>query len=71
MELRQVVYFEAVVRCGGLSRAAEALRIAQPAVSAQIKRLEQELGTSLLSRTTRSVELTAAGRLFLGRARKS
>ncbi|KAA9153173.1 LysR family transcriptional regulator [Amycolatopsis acidicola] len=70
MELRQVVYFEAVVRCGGFSRAAEQLRIAQPAVSAQIKRLERELGITLLERTTRTVQLTAAGRLFLARARE-
>jgi LysR family transcriptional regulator, transcription activator of glutamate synthase operon len=69
VELRQLVYFEAVVRCGGFSRAAEHLRIAQPAVSAQIRRLEAELGTALLERTTRRVTLTQAGRLFLVRAR--
>jgi LysR family transcriptional regulator, transcription activator of glutamate synthase operon len=69
MELRQLVYFEAVARCGGFSRAAEQLRIAQPAVSAQIRRLEAELGTPLLERTTRRVALTQAGELFLARAR--
>ena len=69
MELRQLAYFEAVVRCGGFSRAAEQLRIAQPAVSAQVRRLEAELGTPLLERTTRRVALTHAGELFLARVR--
>ncbi|HEV3173464.1 MAG TPA: LysR family transcriptional regulator [Actinocrinis sp.] len=69
MELRQLVYFEAVVRHGGFSRAGEQLRVAQPAVSAQIRRLEAELGTPLLRRTTRQVALTEAGELFLVRVR--
>jgi len=68
MELRQLAYFEAVARCGSFTRAAERLHIAQPAVSAQIQRLERELGTSLLERTTRRVALTHAGELFLARA---
>lgn len=70
MELRQLVYFEAVIRCGGFTRAAESLRIAQPAISTQVQRLEAELGTALLTRTTRRVALTAAGELFLARARR-
>jgi len=69
MELRQLAYFEAVAACGGFSRAAEQLRIAQPAVSAQVRRLEAELGTPLLERTTRRVALTHAGELFLARVR--
>jgi DNA-binding transcriptional LysR family regulator len=69
MELRQLVYFEAVAACGGFSRAAEQLCIAQPAVSAQIRRLEKELGTPLFERTTRRVALTHAGELFLARTR--
>lgn len=69
MELRQLVYFEAVVRCGGFTRAGEELRIAQPAISAQIRQLEAELGTPLLRRTTRQVSLTEAGELFLARTR--
>jgi LysR family transcriptional activator of glutamate synthase operon len=71
VELRQLVYFEAVVRHGGFTRAAEQLRIAQPAVSAQIRRLERELGTPLLQRTTRRLALTHAGELFLVRARRA
>lgn len=70
MELRQLVYFEAVVRCGGFTRAAESLHVAQPAVSAQIRRLESELGVALLARTTRRVSLTHAGEVFLARTRR-
>ena len=71
MELRQLAYFEAVVRHGGFSRAAQQLHIAQPAVSAQVRRLERELGTTLLERTTRRVTLTPAGELVLARARSA
>jgi DNA-binding transcriptional LysR family regulator len=70
VELRQIAYFEAVVRCGGFTRAAEHLHVAQPAVSAQVRQLERELGAPLLLRTTRRVTLTAAGETFLGRARR-
>jgi LysR family transcriptional activator of glutamate synthase operon len=70
MELRQLVYFDAVVRHGGFSRAAEHLHIAQPAISAQVRRLEDELGVRLLARTTRRVGLTEAGELFLARTRR-
>lgn len=69
MELRQLTYFDAVVRHGGFTRAAEALHVAQPAVSAQIRLLERELGASLLHRTTRRVALTHAGEVFLVRTR--
>jgi LysR family transcriptional activator of glutamate synthase operon len=69
MELRQLTYFEAVARCGGFTRAAERLHVAQSAVSAQIRALEAELGVALFSRTTRRVTLTAAGVRFLERAR--
>src|SRR5579863_6820635 len=68
MELRQLAYFDAVVRYGSFTKAAQRLHIAQPAVSAQIRRLEAELGTALLERTTRRVALTYAGELFLARA---
>lgn len=70
MELRQLVYFEAVVRCAGFTRAGERLHVAQPAISAQIRRLEAELGVTLLTRTTRRVSLTSAGELFLARAQR-
>ncbi|MET0189481.1 MAG: LysR family transcriptional regulator, partial [Pseudonocardia sediminis] len=70
VELRQLTYFEAVVRCGGFTRAAGDLRVAQTAISAQVRRLESELGVTLLTRTTRRVRLTEAGELFLDRARR-
>lgn len=70
MELRQLAYFDAVVRHGSFTKAAQRLHVAQPAVSAQIRRLEAELGTPLLERTTRRVALTHAGELFLARVRR-
>jgi LysR family transcriptional activator of glutamate synthase operon len=71
MELRQLSYFEAVARCGGFTRAAAQLHVAQSAVSAQIRALESELGVALFTRTTRRVALTAAGSQFLERARRA
>jgi LysR family transcriptional regulator, transcription activator of glutamate synthase operon len=68
MELRQLRYFVAVVRAGGFTRAAAELHVAQPAVSAQIRQLERELGVQLLARTTRRVSLTAAGATLLAYA---
>src|SRR5215831_10326826 len=70
MELRQLAYFDAVARHGSFTKAAQRLHVAQPAVSAQIRRLEAELGATLLERTTRRVALTQAGELFLARARQ-
>lgn len=70
MELHRLTYFAAVVRHGGFTRAAVHLRIAQPAISAQVRRLEAELGVTLLRRTTRRVELTHAGELVLARAHR-
>ena len=66
---RFVRYFDEVVRRGSIRGAAERLQIAQPPLSAQIKLLETELGVRLLERTTRSVSLTHAGRVFLDEAR--
>jgi len=70
MELRQLTYFEAVARLHGFTRAAGQLRVAQSAVSAQIRALEAELGTALFTRTTRRVALTQAGELLLARTRR-
>src|SRR4051812_13948832 len=67
MELRQLDTFAAVARQGGFTRAAEHLRLAQSAVSAQVRSLEAELGVPLFARTTRRVTLTQAGEVLLAR----
>jgi DNA-binding transcriptional LysR family regulator len=69
MEIRQLRYFEAVVRHRHFTNAADELHIAQSALSHQVRRLEQELGVELLRRTTRSVQATEAGELVAARAR--
>ncbi|MFB9734087.1 LysR family transcriptional regulator [Streptomyces thermocoprophilus] len=69
LDLRLVRYFTVVAEHGHFGRAAEALRVAQPSLSRQIRRLEQELGARLLDRTPRGTRLTEAGEVFLPRAR--
>ena len=68
MELRHLRYFVAVAQLGSISRAAEKLFIAQPPLSAQIRQLEDEIGTELLTRLPRGVRVTAAGAAFLAEA---
>lgn len=68
MELRQLRYLSSVARHGSFTLAAQELHVAQPAVSQQVRRLEQELGVELLSRTTRRVLVTEAGEIALARA---
>ena len=69
MELRYLLYFATVAEQRSFTRAAGKLRIAQPAISQQIRTLEEELGVKLLLRTKRSVRLTAAGQVFLREAK--
>jgi DNA-binding transcriptional LysR family regulator len=69
MDLRQFSYFVAVAEEGQFTRAAARVSVAQPAVSAQIRRLEAELGEPLFHRDQRAVRLTAAGEALLPHAR--
>src|SRR5437899_1231003 len=69
VELRHLRYFVAVAEMENVSRAALKLHVSQPALSRQIRDLEDEIGFCLLERTAKSVRLTDAGRAFLGDAR--
>jgi DNA-binding transcriptional LysR family regulator len=70
MELRHLRYFLAVGEEEHYGRAAEKLRVAQPALSRQIQDLEREIGFKLLDRMPRGVKINAAGKLFLEDARR-
>jgi LysR family transcriptional regulator, benzoate and cis,cis-muconate-responsive activator of ben and cat genes len=69
MELRHLRYFVGVAEMENVSRAALKLHVSQPALSAQIRDLEDVIGFQLLERTAKSVRLTKAGRAFLDEAR--
>jgi len=70
MELRQLRYLVALADERHFTRAALRCHVAQPALSQQIAKLERELGTALVERTTRRVALTAAGAALVARARR-
>lgn len=70
LDARPYRAFVAVADTGSFSRAAQMLHVSQPALSAQIKEFERRLGFALFARTSRSVTLTAEGRLFIDRARR-
>ncbi|MFZ0432749.1 MAG: LysR substrate-binding domain-containing protein [Candidatus Acidiferrales bacterium] len=68
MELHQLRYFCAIVRTGNFTRAAEDQHVAQPSLSQQIHKLEDELGVKLFDRFPRFARLTESGRAFLPKA---
>src|ERR1700760_2880608 len=70
MDLRQLRYLVALADERHFTRAAEREHIAQPALSQQIRRLEEEVGVALVERTTRRVAITEAGELLVARARR-
>ena len=70
MELRHLRYFAAVADALNFTKAAEKLRVAQPALSRQVQDLEDEIGVDLFQRSPRGVTLTAEGKLFLDEAQK-
>jgi len=70
MELRHLRYFAAVAAHGSFSRAAQNLHLTQPALSRQVKDLEEELGVPLLRRGSNAITLTEAGEVFYEEARE-
>lgn len=70
MELRQLRYFVTVAEEGNISRAAQKIFLTQPALSRQIKALEEEIGQCLLDRQAHSIKLTPAGETLLHEARE-
>ena len=69
MEFHQLRYVCAIVETGSFSRAAERCQVAQPSLSQQVLKLEEDLGAKLFDRLGRSIRLTEAGRAFLPHAR--
>ena len=65
MELRSLAYFVRIAELGSITRAAAHLRVAQPALTRQVQRLEEELGAPLFTRVNRGVRLTEAGQRLL------
>jgi len=69
MEVHQLRYVCAIADTGNFSRAAERCKVAQPSLSQQVQKLEDDLGVKLFDRLGRSIRLTEAGRAFIPRAR--
>src|ERR1700748_1313258 len=69
MEFQQLRYVCAIAETGSFSRAAERCQVAQPSLSQQVLKLEEDLGVKLFDRLGRSIRLTEAGRAFIPQAR--
>lgn len=67
MDLRQLEYFQMVSRLNSITKAAEALHVAQPSITIAIQKLEEELGVKLFDRSQRKISLTTEGRVFHSR----
>lgn len=70
MDLRRLRYFIAVAECGNISKAAQKIFLTQPALSRQIKTLEDEIGQPLIERQAHSIRLTPTGETLLTEARE-
>lgn len=68
MDIKQIKYFLAVAESGGFSKAAQVIHVAQPALSAQMAKLEEELGVKLFLRNAKGIELTRAGEILVDHA---
>ena len=71
LDLKQLRTFLAIVETGNVTRAAELLHIVQPAVSRQLRLLEEDVGTALFDRTRRGMQLTSAGKTLVDYARRA
>jgi len=70
LDLRGIRYFVQIAELGSMTRAAQLLRVAQPALSRHVRALEAELGVALMVRLPRGVRLTTAGRQFLDHSQR-
>lgn len=70
MDIRHLRYFVAIAEEGSLSKAAERVRVAQPALSQHVRNMERDLRTELLFRSSRGVQLTEAGERLVAQARR-
>src|SRR5919206_1399050 len=70
MELRHLRYLDRVIAAGGFRSAARELGLTQPTLTAQIRRLELDLGVPLLDRTRRPIRMTPTGEIVVARARE-
>ena len=71
MDLNQLRYLLAIAQAGSLSAAAKKLRVSQPTLTVAMRRLEEELGTTLLTRDHKGVSLTSTGEALRGHAEQA